>query len=263
MFNNKLKERLAQGETLLGLCNMYPSSGIIEGICKGWDFVWMDGQHGQHSYESLLHGVQTASSLGLETVIRVPGHEYAFLGMYADLAPSAVMVPMINNSDEAVKVAKGLRFPPLGERSYGGRRIIDLYGRDYYREAELLVIAQIETLEAVENVCDISAIKGIDMLFFGPDDMKVRMGIPINTKISESQELREAMRKVGEAGRKAQKYCGCVVQSREDMQMAIEIGYSLFVCGADIGFMRTASAEKLKEMKQGLITGKVEASFYG
>lgn len=237
---------------LLGFNNMYPAAGIIEGMGNGWDYCWIDGQHGEMSYDSLMHAVRTAQFLGLETVIRVPSHESGILCSVADLAPSAVMVPMVNNAKEAKDAVNGLRFPPLGKRSYGGRRVIDLYGREYYQEQPLGLVAQVETLDAVANADEIAATEGVDVLFFGPDDMKVRMGLPINTKLDESDELQEAMRKVAAACKKHGKYAGCVGATPESLRTATSLGYQVIVGGGDIAILRVATAEKLAVLREAL-----------
>jgi len=250
MRKNILAEKLRAGEIVLGLCNTYPASGIIEGMCHGWDFVWIDGQHGEMSYDSILHALQAAAGVGIETVVRVPGHEHGVLGVHADLCPSAILVPMINTVEEARHVVAGLRFPPLGVRSYGGRRVIDVDGRDYYRERELMVIAQTETLEAVENAAEIAAVEGIDGLFFGPDDMRVRMDIPVNTPMTEHPRLKEALRQTVDAARGAGKFTACVAVTPEAVEMVVGMGYRMVVGGGDIRFLRTASAEALTVLRQ-------------
>lgn len=246
---NVLFDKLREGNVTLGINNMYPASGIIEGMCKGWDFVWIDAQHGQHSRQSVLHAVQAAMAVGVETLIRVPGHEYGILGPYADLAPSAIMVPMVNTVEQAHTIVQGLRFAPLGNRSYGGRRVIDLDGRDYYRERELLVVAQIETLEAAANAAAIIQQDGIDVLFYGPDDMKVQMGLPINTQITESDELMRGLESTAKAAKEAGKFCGCVAGTKEALEMTVGMGYQLIACGGDITFLRVAAADRLAEFR--------------
>jgi 4-hydroxy-2-oxoheptanedioate aldolase len=247
---NILFNRLRKGEVCLGLGLMYPAPGIIECMCGGWDFVWIDGQHGQISYDTALGCLHAAGAAGVETVVRVPGHEPGMLGKWADLAPCAVMVPMIDTVDQAGAVVEGLRFPPLGERSYGGRRVIDLDGRDFFRERELMVVAQVETLESVQNASAIINTEGVDALFFGPDDMKVRMGIPINTAITDHPQLREAMKATADAARKAGKIAGSVAATGPALQMAIELGYQLIVGGGDVAFIRTSAAARLDELKK-------------
>ena len=250
MRSNLLLEKIRAGQVVLGLGYMYPASGMIEGMCRNWDFVWIDGQHGQISYDSALHAVQAADAMGIESVLRVPGHEFGIVGPFADLAPSAIMVPMVNNAHQARNVVSHLRFPPLGIRSFGGRRVIDLDGRDYYRDRELMVIAQIETLEAVEHAESIINTEGIDMLFFGPDDMKVRMDIQVDTPYTDNKLLREAMAKVAAAARAAGKSCGNVAATAETLRMSVDMGYQLIIGGSDAGFLRTASARTLAELRK-------------
>ena len=249
---NMMIEKIRAGHTVVGLANMYPASGIIEGMCRGWDFVWIDGQHGEMSIDACLHAVQAAAATGIETLLRVPSHEDSSLGPFADLSPSAVMVPMVNNVVEAKNVVGGLRFPPLGRRSYGGRRVIDLDGRDYYTEREVMLVAQIETLEAAKNAEQIIDVEGVDALFFGPDDMKVRMGIPINTTAADNKQLRDAMEQTAKAARNAGKFAGTVAASAKLSRIAVDMGYQIIVGGADIAFMRIGAANLLEQLREEL-----------
>ena len=94
---NTLIEKLQAGKVVLGLGNMYPAAGIIECMCKGWDFVWIDAQHGAIDYRAALNACRAADGQGVDTLLRVPGHEPGLLGKFADLGPSAIMVPMVKN----------------------------------------------------------------------------------------------------------------------------------------------------------------------
>lgn len=246
---NVMMDRLRAGEILLGLCNMYPASGIIEGMCRGWDFVWIDGQHGQHDYRSLLHAVVTAQSMGVASLVRAPGHDPDVLGQLADQCPSAVLVPMVNSADEAGAVVRALRLPPAGGRSYGGRRVYDLYGRSYNTDCELGVVVQIETLEAVDAVDEIVGTDGVDGVFFGPDDMKIRMGLPMTTPLDESDRLREALKHTAAAANAAGKFAAVPAATPEAATMAVELGYRMLVGGSDVGFMRLGAEAKLASMR--------------
>ena len=252
MTPNQLLEKLRRGEVALGVGNMYPACGIIEGMCKGWDFVWIDGQHGEMDYSAVLHATQTAAAAGVESLVRVPGHEAAFLSMYADLGPAAIMAPMVNTTEEARRIVQALRFPPLGSRSFGGRRVIDVYGGDYYQARELLVVVQIETLRGVESAEDIAKTEGVDCLFFGPDDMKVQMGIPVKTPVTDNEQVRDAMAHTAQAARAAGKFAGCVVGNAKGIRMATEMGYQLIAGGGDIIFLREGAAARLAELRNAL-----------
>jgi len=246
---NRLLEKLRAGKVVLGLGNTYPAPGIIECMCKGWDFVWIDTQHGTMDYLNAVHACRAAEGRGLDTLLRVPGHEPGALGKFADLGPSAIMVPMVNSAEQAQGLVSALRFPPLGERSYGGRRVVDLYGRDYYAKQEMLLVVQIETVEACRQAPDIIATEGVDCLFFSPDDMRLRMDLPMNTPIVENEELRDAMAGVARAATEAGKFCGCVATDKETLTVAIEQGYRLIAGGGDAGFLRTMAAQRLVELR--------------
>lgn len=248
MHSNKLLDKLSAGEVVVGLCNTYPATGIIEGMCRGWDFVWIDAQHGQHSLESIHHSIQAATVVATDSVLRIPCHSGEMMGPYADLAPSAIMVPMVNNALQASQIVEGLYFPPLGKRSYGGRRMVDLFGRNNHLN-KLFVIAQLETPEAVRHAAEIIRTDGIDLLFFGADDMKLFMNIPVNTPVAESAELLEVMRIIAEAARKAGKFSGCVAADPETVRIAVSMGYQFIVAGSDSGFLRGEAAKKLKELQ--------------
>lgn len=249
MTENIFLEKLRAGEVLLGLGNMYPAPSMIESMGKGWDFIWIDGQHGQISYDTAMVAIQVTGGAGLETLLRVPGHADHLLGTYADLAPSAIMIPMVDTPTQAAQIVQGLCFPPRGKRSYGGRRVIDLYGREYYRQRELGIVAQIETLEAVGNAEAIIQTDGIDALFFGPDDMKVRMGIPINTSAVENEKLRQAMEHTAKVARAANKFAGTVAASPEQVRLVVDLGYQIIIGGSDIGFLRNSSSEQPAKLR--------------
>jgi 4-hydroxy-2-oxoheptanedioate aldolase len=239
---NRLLETLRAGRVAAGLVNTYPAAGIVEGMCAGWDFVWIDAQHGQIAYESALHAVQAARGVGVESVLRPPGHEPGTLGRYADLAPAAVMVPMVEDRGQAEAVVRALRFPPRGERSYGGRRAVDLHGRSFHVETELMVIVQIETLEGVENAAEIARTEGIDGLFFGPDDMKCSMGLAIDTPVIEDAQLLDAMKRTSGAASDAGKFCGSVAANAETVRACLEAGCRLLVAGGDNSLLRWGAA---------------------
>ena len=249
MQTNRLAEILKRGDVALGWANTLPAQGIIEIMGKGWDFVWIDGQHGQYAYNDLLHAVRTADSVGVPSLVRVPGHESGILGPCADLAPSAIMVPMVNTQEEAQAVVNALRFAPLGTRSYGGRRVIDLNGPNYYLECELVVIAQIETLQALQELEGIVSTPGIDGIFFGAADVRVQMGVPIGIEITDNEELTGHMRRIAEVAEGAGKFAGCVAAKPEQIRVALDLKYRLISAASDVGFLRAAGPEHLAHMR--------------
>ena len=122
---NPLGRALRQGPQL-GLGVMYPAAGIIERIGPDWDWMWIDGQHGELGYGDILAAVRASNLIQRPTVVRVPGHDSGAIGLALDTAADAVMVPMIDDADQARQIVNAAKFPPLGNRSYGARRPIDL-----------------------------------------------------------------------------------------------------------------------------------------
>lgn len=171
------------------------------------------------------------------------------LGVFGDMAPTMLMVPMIDTAEQAQAVVRATRFPPLGNRSYGGRRPIDLHGREYFSQHEIALAAQIETPEAISNLEVIARTPGVDVLFFSPDDMKLRLGLPINTP-TDGPELREGMELTARAARNAGKFCACAAGTVAAAARAVEMGYQMLVCGSDVGFIRSHAPDKLAEIRK-------------
>jgi len=246
-----VKKRLLTNKPLLGLCNMYPAEGIVERIGKDWDWVWIDGQHGQHDYHSILSTVRVCDALDVPSIVRVPGHEYGTIGRVLDTCASGIMVPMVNTVDQAKAVVDAVKFPPLGIRSYGGRRPIDVIGRAYAHTAneDVFLIAQIETKEGLKNADAIAAIDGIDALFFGPDDMSMQDGLRMDVSRDVS-ELVNLMKIMFDAAKKYGKIAGSTSPTPELYKAAVKLGYRLIVATGDVNLLVDGSKATQKQFQQ-------------
>jgi 4-hydroxy-2-oxoheptanedioate aldolase len=247
---NRLTETLRAGRVMIGIYHGYPAESILETIGSGWDFVWIDAQHGQFSIDSALRSVRTTSQVGLESVLRVPSHDAGLLGLYADTAASAIMAPQVDSEEQARAIVEALRFPPKGHRSFGGRRPVDVHGRQYFLEHEPAIIAQIESASALEVVDEIARVDGIDGLFFGADDMKLSMGLGIEATIADDDQLQEAQRSIADAALAAGKWCGMPAADEHTFRLAVGLGYQLLSCGGDVLFLRNGARQALERSKQ-------------
>ena len=95
MQKNTLREKIQGSQILIGLGMMYPAPGIIEGMCNGWDFVWVDAQHGQITYETVLHAMRTAQAVDIESVLRV--HDS---NLFADCRTELVRLVNLQNATD-------------------------------------------------------------------------------------------------------------------------------------------------------------------
>jgi len=258
---NELRASLCSGPQL-GMCYMYPAPGIIERIGPDWDWVWIDGQHGELGYNDILSAVRACDVIMRPAVVRVSGQSPGDIGKALDTVPAAVMVPMVDNADQARTIVQAAKFPPLGSRSYGGRRPIDRLGRGYPhgQEGEPLLICQIETPTGLDNAEQIAAVEGVDILFFGPDDMRLRLGHRMDGALPAGF-FDDALQRVAEAARAHGKIAGSTFGTPSALARGVEMGYRLIVCTADVMLLAEGSrakSEMLRDALAGLPTASAE-----
>jgi len=239
-----LRKMLDAGRPLLGLSVMYPSAGALERIGGDWDWIWIDGQHGEMGYEQTLGLVRASDLIQRPAVVRVPGHEAGPIGKTLDMGAAAVIVPCVDTPEQARAIVDAGKFPPLGKRSYGGRRPIDFHGRNYSDTAntDTLLIAQIESPQAIDNVDAIAATAGVDALFLGPDDLMLRRGFSMTTPKSK-ETLGKDMDAVAAACRRHNKIGVMVGVGEEMLRLCLATGFQMIVSGSDVGFLAGGSKQ--------------------
>jgi 4-hydroxy-2-oxoheptanedioate aldolase len=239
-----------EGRPLLGLSVMYPSPGAVERIGPDWDWMWLDGQHGEMGYEQTLALVRACDLIGRPAVVRVPGHEFGGIGKALDMGAAAVITPVVDTVEHARAVVDAAKFPPLGKRSYGGRRPIDFQGRNYADTAnrDTLLIAQIESPQAIENADAIAAVDGVDALFLGPDDLMLRRGFSMTSPKSR-ETLGKDMDLVIGACRKHGKVGVMVGVGEEMLRLCLSMGFQMIVSGSDVGFLAGGSKQASNEAR--------------
>lgn len=247
-FKNALGEK-----PQLGFCSMYSTPGLIERIGQDWDWCWIDLQHGEWGAHDVVQAVRACNLAGIFALIRVPGHDVTLIGKILDTACHAVMVPMIENAQQAETVVSATRFAPRGRRSYGGRRPVDLYGRAYSHpdQPQPLTVCQIESPAAVEQADAIAAIDGVDALFFGPDDMAVARGMPMD-KPRPAGCFDAAMKTVAAAAKKHGKTAGGIFREPAALRQALDLGYRLIVCSGDVPLLTVNSQAAARDARAAL-----------
>lgn len=183
MYKNQAKKKLLGGDTIYGVfCNLY-SPMIVELIGHiGFDFVLADAEHGPSEVESCEHMVRAANSAGVPIFIRVAMNIQQNILRYLDTGAQGIQLPMVNTRAEAEAVVQAVKYPPQGRRGLAATRAAD-YGlkmslEDYTIMAneETLVVVQLETIEAMDNLGDMLSVEGIDVFFIGPNDLSTSMG---------------------------------------------------------------------------------------
>ncbi len=214
---NNILEKNRQGKLGLGLNLVYPSAEAIElvGMLGGFDFVNLDGEHGLFTQESIDAMVRVADGYGLTTIARVPDKSPNSINLYLDRGVMGILGPHVETAEEAKALVDACRFTPEGERSWGGGRgtfyndsiLIDQPGLDRSEfmeltNKEMLVMAQLESATAFENIDEILAVEGIDAFAWGTNDLAQSMGYPGKPEHPVVQEAQDAIgERIHAAGR--------------------------------------------------------------
>ncbi len=182
MTSSNLKKRMSTQGAQFG-CWLEMFSPIAAEVVSqaGYDFVLIDLEHGPGSYLDAISLMQAIQGRDCAPLMRVPSNDEVALKRALDTGVAGVMVPAVNTAAEAEAAVAACHYPPRGRR---GMAAAIVRGADYgLRTAEyiecagaLLVMCQIESAEAVENVTAVAAVEGVDMLFVGPFDLSAGVG---------------------------------------------------------------------------------------
>ncbi len=212
---------------LYGCFVTWPSPTVCEFVATmGFDFTLIDNEHGVMNEETLENMVRASQAEGVPAVIRIPQGIYQYVQKSLDMGANGIQVPLVNTAEYARRVVELSNFPPDGKRGTAYQTRAAGYGlvadkRAYLKKANetKFVTAQIETMEAVENIDSILAVEGIDCYFIGPGDLSTSMQLPYgDSKVN--QVIDECIVKIARAG----KIPGLLVGSPEAAKHAEELG---------------------------------------
>jgi 4-hydroxy-2-oxoheptanedioate aldolase len=247
-----LAERLRADEILYTAWSGIPDPLVAEFLARtGFDAVTLDMQHGCHSTESVLRGVAAVKLGGKPAIVRVPVGRFDMASRALDFGADAVIAPMVNTLADARAFAAHMKFPPLGERSWGPTRVLGLLGRpepqSYLRSAnrDTLAIAMIETRAAQAALDDILGVEGIDGVFVGPSDFSIALSDGARWDTNDS-EMMEASSRIAEKTRRAGKIPCTLAITGDSAKRFRDIGFRLIALGGDFGYL-TAGATALLE----------------
>ena len=243
MIQNRIKHTLQQNEAIFGTGLAGPIDlPLLSTLATcGVDWLFVDLEHGSLDISELLTNVQTANLLGLSCVLRIPSLEYHWVARALDTGSLSVMVPRVETAEQARQAVQWAKFPPQGVRGMGGPAYLS-YSQVPYSEGleisnrESLVVLQIESIRAVENVEAIAAVPGVDVLFLGPLDLSISLG---KTGDVASEESHQGFRKVCQAAREHDLAVGVVCKA-DQVGMYYDMGIRMFSVGTALSHMRTA-----------------------
>jgi 2-keto-3-deoxy-L-rhamnonate aldolase RhmA len=206
----------------------------------GFDWVILDTEHGLGGEAALVEGLQGARAGDVCPIVRVLANEAGYCKRALDAGAAGLMVPHINNAAEARRAVQHMKYPPEGARGLTRSSRATAFGYDapaYFRDVrdgELLVV-QIETNEAVEQIDAIAAVPGVDVLFVGPADLSFSCGVPCDL---DQPVLQAALKKVAHAARQHGKRTGIFLRDAAQLPAVVAAGFTLIALDTDLGILK-------------------------
>ena len=253
MMENTLKQLLKSGGTAIGtmVCDTRTPAIARALAVAGFDYFILDTEHGSFSLETVSDMMQMARLEGITPLVRVPDFSYPFIARAMDAGAMGVMVPRVKTRAQVEQIVAAVKYPPMGERGmmnartnteYRGMTIGD-YGTR--ANAETMVVVQIETREAVDDIDAILAVPGVDAALMGPADLSVSLG----TMDIGHPKVTEYIQRVADAAKRRGLPSGTHVGDLDMLKTWRDRGMRLLMYSYDFGLMMSGGAAAIKELR--------------
>lgn len=249
-FKRALQEKRPQIGLWLGLCSSY-SAELLAGA--GFDWLLIDGEHAPNNVQTVLGQLQAVAPYPSQPVVRPPWNDAVIIKQLLDVGAQTLLIPMIQNAEQARDAVRATRYPPHGVRGVGSALArASRWNRvpDYLQQADeqMCVLVQIETREAVKNLDAILQVEGVDDVFIGPADLSADMGFAGNPQHPEVQRtIDDAIARIRAAG----KAPGILMANKALAQRYLEAGALFVAVGVDTTLLARAAEALADEFKRG------------
>lgn len=258
MTGMRLAARLDAGETVFTAWSSLPDALVAEALAAtAMDAVTLDMQHGGHHEDSVLRALAAIIAAGKPGLVRIPVGRFDMASRALDFGAEAVIAPMVNTLADAHAFAAAMKYPPVGQRSWGPgfamSRLRDADARDWMRRsnAQTLALAMIETREALAIVDDILAVPGIDGVLVGPSDFSIAWtnGETVDPSL---EGMMEAIGHIAARARSAGKHAAIYVVDPALVGRFVGMGYRLVALGGESRYMALGTAALLDAARASL-----------
>jgi 4-hydroxy-2-oxoheptanedioate aldolase len=252
------KNELRSGNPKMGLFVNSHSPTIAEQLSHtGYDWLLVDTQHGPMEPEKLSAMLCAISSGGAKSMVRVAGyHDRAGIQQALDLGADGVLIPYINNADEARQAVSCARYPTQGTRSvYFPQRSTNKAGLLGYvgnANKNIIVALQVETADCIKNIDEIAAVPGVDILFLGQNDLCMSMGLYEKYEFPHmytSPELGDATNKLVAAAQKNNVILGLFLFGTARVGEFLDKGFTFISIGNDLHHVLTQAGAHIQAIE--------------
>jgi 2-keto-3-deoxy-L-rhamnonate aldolase RhmA len=235
-----MKSGLAQaikgGQVLLGSFHDFADQDLIELVGHaGFDFVALEWEHGLRDMTTIQLAIRASEGAGMYTLIRIGESDEGLIGKLLDGGADGVIVADVRNAEDAARIVRAAKYPPLGVRGEGYARRGELWGLGPGNRAaqrrnneEVAVIAIIENSEGVANIEEILQVDGITAVMPGPGDLALSLGVSM-----EADKVRVLVEQVQDAVLRSDKKLMCFVRDPEAAFPLVQRGCTMLLHGHD------------------------------
>jgi len=248
---NAFKHALAQGRLQIGLWSSLCSNMAAEIVSdSGFDWILFDTEHSPNEIPGLMSQLQAAARGTATPVVRAAWNDAVLIKRILDIGAQAVLIPFVQNAEEAKRAVAATRYPPAGIRGTAGSARGSRYGRvkDYLKKAngEMCVLVQAETKAALDQLEAIARVDGIDGVFIGPSDLAASLG-----HIGDMQHptVQKAIEDAGRRLKAVGKPAGILTLNEDEARRYIGWGYTFVAVGADVGLLARSADALAKTFK--------------
>lgn len=249
-----IRQKLKKGELTLGTWQMIGNTSISEILCDaGFEWVTIDMEHTGIDVSDALELIRVIDRSGKVPAVRLSVNDHTLIKRVLDSGAKIIIVPMVMNGEEAKRAVDAVYYPPRGKRGVGLARAQGYgFGFDEYKERfedEVVVVAQIEHIEAVNDLERILNVDGIDATIIGPYDLSGSLGHPGEF---DRDDFKDALKKYEETSRKMGKPMGyhMVEPTKDNVSELIDKGYRFVALGFDSFFIGKKCREVLDNVKK-------------
>jgi 2-keto-3-deoxy-L-rhamnonate aldolase RhmA len=255
LYHNPLRERIATKKTSFGIFVSEirtPWLGTMLNTA-GYDFCILDMEHGAFSFSEISGMLSGFQGGNCTPIVRVPAIRRDLFLPLLDLGIGGIMVPNIETANEVQSCLDFMKYPPLGTRGLSFSRPHTGFTspeRNRFlndaNERNLLII-QIESPNAVENLDEILSVSGIDAVFIGCADLSLSLKIPNDPANKPLRNiLEQILRKTTEHG-----LCGGAnITQKNLIESLAPNGLHLVTCTTDTKGFLDGITRPLKMLQQ-------------
>jgi 4-hydroxy-2-oxoheptanedioate aldolase len=236
---NTFKRAIKADRLQVGLWTSLSNHVSVEVLANaGFDWLLLDTEHSPNELPMVHTQLQAVSHGKAHPIVRPPWNDMVTIKRYLDIGVQTLLIPFVQNADEARSAVAATRYPPHGVRGYASAARASDYGRvkDYPLrcEEELCVLVQVETPLALSKIEEIAAVDGVDGVFIGPGDLAASMGHVGNLKHPDVlAAIEDAIRRIRACGKAA----GILTGDEALARRFIELGCAFTAVGSDVGIL--------------------------